>query len=152
MAFIYPRRVFGFRVVDDRVLQRRYDALVRFLEGRNEVVHFPKVPPVDAGRCLSTPGPSFCLGQSVGINITLMQHTEAVGSWDALAVPQQVAAISARCQQQLLPSLTGDAPMVDGQRIHAAAVSHCGRLSPCTSLPLTAPQPCAPLSISVSEY
>jgi len=45
-------RVFGFHVVDDRVLQGGYDALVGFLEGRNEVVHFPKEPPVDPGRCL----------------------------------------------------------------------------------------------------
>lgn len=78
------------------------------------------------------------------------QHTEAVDSRDALAVPQQVAAIGARRQQQLLPSLTGDACMVDGQRVHVGAVSHCGQLSLCTALPPTAPQPCAPLSISVS--
>lgn len=45
-------RVFGFRIVDDWVLQGRYDALIRFLEGRNEVVHFPKEPPVDPRRCL----------------------------------------------------------------------------------------------------
>lgn len=78
------------------------------------------------------------------------QHTEAVDSRDALAVPQQVAAISARCQQQLLPSLTGDAPMVDGQRVHAGAVSHCRQLSLCKAFPPAAPQTCAPLSVSVS--
>lgn len=44
--------VFGFRVVDDWVLQGCYDALVGFLEGCNEVVHFPKMPPVDPGRRL----------------------------------------------------------------------------------------------------
>lgn len=58
-----------------------------------------------------------------------LQHTQAVDSWDALTVPQQVAAINARCQQQFLPSLTSDAPMVDGQRIHVGAVSQCGQLS-----------------------
>ena len=53
------------------------------------------------------------------------QHTEAVDPRDALAVPQQVAAISTRRQQQLLPSLTSDAPMVDRQRFHGGARSVC---------------------------
>lgn len=39
-------------MVDDGVLQGCDDALVRFLEGRNEVVHFPKEPPVDPRRRL----------------------------------------------------------------------------------------------------
>lgn len=53
------------------------------------------------------------------------QHTEAVDPRDALAVPQQVAAISTRRQQQLLPSLSSDAPVVDGQRFHGLASCVC---------------------------
>lgn len=44
----------GFRMVDDRMLQRCNNALVRFLEGWNEVVHFPEEPPVNPGCCLWT--------------------------------------------------------------------------------------------------
>lgn len=78
------------------------------------------------------------------------QHAEAVDSRDGLAVPQQVAAIGARRQQQLLPGLPGDTPVVDGQRVHGGAVSRGGQLSPRAALPPTAPQLRAPLTISVS--
>lgn len=44
----------GFHVVDNWVLQGCYDALVGFLEGQNEVLHFPKEPPVDPRRCLQS--------------------------------------------------------------------------------------------------
>lgn len=46
----------GLHVVHNGVLQGCHDALVGFLEGRDEVVHFPKEPAVDAGRCLQSRG------------------------------------------------------------------------------------------------
>lgn len=62
------------------------------------------------------------------------QHTEAVDPRDALTVPQQVAAVSACRQKQLLPGLTADAPVVDGQRLHGRAGSPCASAgSPCAS-------------------
>lgn len=137
IAFIPPWGVIGSHMVDDWVLQGCYNALVGFLEGRNEVVHSPKEPPVDPRCCLSTPGTSLCLGHSVGVNITLMQHAEAVDSRDALAVPQQVAAVRARRQQQLLPGLPADGPVVDGHRVHARASPAAAAL-PRLALPPTA--------------
>lgn len=76
------------------------------------------------------------------------QHAEAVDSRDALAVPQQVAAIGARSQEQLLSSLAGDAPVVDGQRIHAGAVAS----SPCTRRCLQLLLSCALPSASPSPW
>lgn len=68
--------------------------------------------------CLSTPRTCFCLGHSVCINITLIQHTQAVHARDALAVSQQIAAIQPRGKQELLPGLPADFAMVHGYRVH----------------------------------
>lgn len=108
----------------------------------------PSRHPAPSPAALGCPAPGEAMSATRGWPHS--QHTEAVDSRDALAVSQQVAAIGARRQQQLLPSLAGDAPVVDGQRVHAGAVFCRGQLSPCTALPLAAPQLCAPLSISVS--
>lgn len=71
------------------------------------------------------------------------QHAEAVDSRDALTVPQQVAAVRACRQQQLLPGLPADGPVVDGHRVHARASPAAAAL-PRLALPPTVPEPCAP--------
>lgn len=49
---------------------------------------------------------------------TYSQHTQAVHARDALAVPQQIAAVQTRGQQELLPRLPADFAMVHGHRVH----------------------------------
>lgn len=67
---------------------------------------------------LRTPRTRFCLGHSVCINVTLIQHTEAVHARNALAVPQQVAAVQPRGQQELLSGLSTDFAMIHSHCIH----------------------------------
>lgn len=68
--------------------------------------------------CLSTPRTCFCLGHSVCINVTLIQHTQTVHARDALAVPQQIAAIQPGGEQEFLPRLPADFAVVHSHRVH----------------------------------
>lgn len=46
------------------------------------------------------------------------QNTQAVHSRDALAVPQQIAAVQTRGKQELLPRLPADFAMIHSHRLH----------------------------------
>lgn len=82
--------------------------------------------------CLSTPRTCFCLGHSVCINVTLIQHTQTVHARDTLAVPQQVAAVQARGEQELLPRLPADLAVIHSHRVHGqGTVAGKGRCCCC---------------------
>lgn len=108
------------------ILQRYYDALIWLLKCWNEIFYFPEKSFMYPRCCLSTPRTCFCLGHSVCINVTLIQHTQAVHAWDTLAVPQQIAAIQARGEQELLSSLPANFPMIHSHCIHGLVDSWVG--------------------------
>lgn len=100
------------------VLQRYHNSLIWLLKCWNKIFYFPEKPFMYPRCCLSTPRTCFCLGHSICINVTLIQHTQAVNAGDTLAIPQQVAAVQPRSEQKLLPSLPADFAMIHSHCIH----------------------------------
>lgn len=100
------------------ILQWYYNALIWLLKCWNKIFYFPEKSFMYPRCCLGTPRTCFCLGHTVCINVTLIQHTQAVHARDALTVPQQIAAIQPSGKQELLAGLPADFAMIHSYGIH----------------------------------
>ena len=76
-------------------------------------------------------------GGQWGLQVPVMysQHTQTVHARDTLAVPQQVAAVQARGEQELLPRLPADLAVIHSHRVHGqGTVAGKGRCCCCQIL------------------